>query len=1178
MRSPPSLLVLLHAAAAAALLLLPTPTGAMFEDDVGKSDFVVATAGHGGPSGLTGAWLSSDGTALITSGGVRSGGSYYNEDVVDDDEEEGKQQREGGEYILGPFIDNGSSTTDSTSTGDQGSKSSCNLASRSVATGELLWRRNVCSTSSQSTYAAYASKDHAMVYTLDSSGSFRGWSDRDGVLMFDVPAPTTTASAATTGSSTAEPKVFGTTVQWGADNVEVIGAVTSADGKDEVVTLYDGSTGASIGTLSAKALLSDAKAKGGGAAKVLGMSNGAVLVGYVKDDGDSIIASSNSMAVVGIQVNTIRTTTTEGEALEASLEVTSANAIKVDGGVKSSMLYGTVQVFDTPDDGKVNIAAVSVGGSAVITMSVDPTSGSGSGAETALSTMHPLWTAVHSVHPQPTNGYIAVSGTDTRYPRTRLTSALFLYTDGKVGEQVYTGPQVKQDEETEYDATAYCSDRQIAFEREGDTGKVQVKAFGVKGNEITSKLDISGDVQLPTDDAVTEVMVLSCTTSEMSILVITSGKMTAFLNLKLAAGVDVDLAWTAEEALASVTDSIFLDTATDDSSDSDEDEALLQSLTLSSRLSSQMNSFRNFVSGGFLSDVISIFMSASGLEGADADSKKKERAFGFAKVAVLLSPGAVFGMDVSTASSGRGTILWRMTLDPNAAWSKIVHGGATANSLVGGGQDKHALHSHEVMVISYIPAVGSGSRKKGPKIAWKCVDGPTGKIHAEGSVDVSSPVAQILPIHVSHHDYQEPCRHVLSILHADETITVIPNDESARMAVSLAIKSSGQNGLYQHSIRRDTGSYQTYRLVSSDSDEIIAQQVGGSTFIPGQEKIVTVAYPKRNEVLQSPALILGDDSLLLSYLNPHLSVVVTAATDEYLASLKSEADDIAKALGGSGDQKPKPLGATKPGEEAPTVTTTALPPPSLFINLVDTVSGRILHRTSHSDAATAGIPVIISENWIIYAFSNLKSRRTEIGVLSLHEGMIDKHGITAFSAPEQESTFSSFTSPKPIVLAKTYTMPSPVTALGATTTREGISMKQILMATGEEGQVIGIDRRMLDPRRPTGEVKASEKKEGLHKYHPLIPVSTLRIPSYSQRIEAVSSITSTAANVESQSLVIAHGGPDIFFTRLSPSRGFDLLPDSFNRALLSIVVLALCVLVGTLKKMMTKKMIATSWA
>ena len=208
----------------------------------------------------------------------------------------------------------------------------------------------------------------------------------------------------------------------------------------------------------------------------------------------------------------------------------------------------------------------------------------------------------------------------------------------------------------------------------------------------------------------------------------------------------------------------------------------------------------------------------------------------------------------------------------------------------------------------------------------------------------------------------------------------------------------------------------------------------------------------------------------------------------------------------------------------------------------------------------------------------MKSRRTEVGVMSLHEGMIDKQGITAFSSPDQELTFSSFTSPKPIVLAKTYTVASPVTALGVTTTKEGISSKQILMASGEGGQLVSIDRRMLDPRRPTGQIKDSEKKEGLHQYHPLIPVSSLRIPSYSQRIESITSIVSTATNIESQSMVLAHGGPDLFFTRLSPSRGFDLLPDSFARALLSMVVVGLCFLVVSVKNMSTKKMTGVSWA
>eukprot|EP00957_Ditylum_brightwellii_P009099 687970-Ditylum_brightwellii.AAC.1 len=57
------------------------------------------------------------------------------------------------------------------------------------------------------------------------------------------------------------------------------------------------------------------------------------------------------------------------------------------------------------------------------------------------------------------------------------------------------------------------------------------------------------------------------------------------------------------------------------------------------------------------------------------------------------------------------------------------------------------------------------------------------------------------------------------------------------------------------------------------------------TFNPSTEEIVNVVYPQRGEVIQSPASILGSDSLLLKYLNPHLAVVVTVVTDELMADV-----------------------------------------------------------------------------------------------------------------------------------------------------------------------------------------------------------------------------------------------------------------------------------------------------
>jgi len=221
--------------------------------------------------------------------------------------------------------------------------------------------------------------------------------------------------------------------------------------------------------------------------------------------------------------------------------------------------------------------------------------------------------------------------------------------------------------------------------------------------------------------------------------------------------------------------------------------------------------------------------------------------------------------------------------------------------------------------------------------------------------------------------------------------------------------------------------------------------------------------------------------------------------------------------------------------------------------------------------------VLISENWIVYAFRNARTQRTELGVLSLHEGMIDKSGIGLLTSPEQDLSFSSLTGPSPIVLTKTYGSPGPVSALGVTVTRSGISSKHILIATGKGGQVTAVDRRALDPRRPSGDPKLSEKMEGLTKYAPLLPLTPARTPSHEWEVSSATAVHSSAANVESQSLILAYGGPDVFFARLSPSRGFDLLPDDFNRPLLSAVVFMLVAVVATLKRMSGKKFVGIGW-
>lgn len=86
------------------------------------------------------------------------------------------------------------------------------------------------------------------------------------------------------------------------------------------------------------------------------------------------------------------------------------------------------------------------------------------------------------------------------------------------------------------------------------------------------------------------------------------------------------------------------------------------------------------------------------------------------------------------------------------------------------------------------------------------------------------------------------------------------------------------------------------------------------------------------------------------------------------------------------------------------------------------------------------------------------------------------------------------------------------------------------------------------------------------------------VESYSENVESPSIITSTSANLESQTLILALGGPDIFFTRFAPSKGFDSLPESFNKLSIVIVLIALYMVIQTLKSMSEKKFVKQFWS
>jgi len=104
----------------------------------------------------------------------------------------------------------------------------------------------------------------------------------------------------------------------------------------------------------------------------------------------------------------------------------------------------------------------------------------------------------------------------------------------------------------------------------------------------------------------------------------------------------------------------------------------------------------------------------------------------------------------------------------------------------------------------------------------------------------------------------------------NNTVTMLPDDK-----------------VYMHKVDVDKGLLSSFKIISLfEKNNVSATVVGRTSFDPSMEKIVGVTYPQRNEVIHSPATILGDDSLLLKYLNPHLCVVVTEATSTFLNQLE----------------------------------------------------------------------------------------------------------------------------------------------------------------------------------------------------------------------------------------------------------------------------------------------------
>ena len=216
-----------------------------------------------------------------------------------------------------------------------------------------------------------------------------------------------------------------------------------------------------------------------------------------------------------------------------------------------------------------------------------------------------------------------------------------------------------------------------------------------------------------------------------------------------------------------------------------------------------------------------------------------------------------------------------------------------------------------------------------------------------------------------------------------------------------------------------------------------------------------------------------------------------------------------------------------------------------------------------------------------YTLWSEKARRMEVAVLEMYEGEYQTDPV-AFSSLAP-------TLAPPIVLRQSYIFAQGVTAMGVTNTggkclrsvtwtviaERGLTNRMVVFAM-PQGALMQMPKAFLDPRRPMTPT-AEHREEGLIPYMPELPIATDNIVNYNRTALGVRHLRSWASGLESTALMIAVGGVDVFYTRLTPSGTFDILKDDFDHWLIVAVLVALVASSFVTKRMARVRDLNQAW-
>ncbi|KAJ3216967.1 hypothetical protein HDU67_008696 [Dinochytrium kinnereticum] len=378
-------------------------------------------------------------------------------------------------------------------------------------------------------------------------------------------------------------------------------------------------------------------------------------------------------------------------------------------------------------------------------------------------------------------------------------------------------------------------------------------------------------------------------------------------------------------------------------------------------------------------------------------------------------------------------------------------------------------------------------------------------------------------------------------------ISVIPNTPEAH----AAFKSIISHFYFYLTEGEGSDSIHGY-IVSELAEGVYTSKPVWEVKFGANEKLAALAPRSFKEKVASMGRVLGNRQVLYKYLNPNVLAVATLRE---------------------------------------TAKTT-----NLYVYLVDTVTGSLFHRSSfpgggHVAKGVKSVFLAQTEHNVILSFYNHGPDASELIVepeedIVIEEEETDKkkrrrkrkakkapaslpdvkgHEVVVFEVFEsvkpnsrmESNEYSSFNPQRPQIQSQSFVFPFPITAMGFTDTREGITTRELLVGL-KTNQVYGINKRFLDTRRPLGNPTSDDKEEQLVAYRPVLDYNPREVISYHLDIAGVEKIVSSPSEIESTSLVAAYG-LDLFFSRRAPSKVFDVLSEDFNYFSLILTVIALLI-------------------